>query len=330
MKAIVVTNDKSLIWQEVDDPQVKDGEVLIEIYATAINRADLLQKAGVYPPPAGSPEWMGLEVSGVIKKLSPKAKAESSWQIGDQVCALLGGGGYAEYVAIDHRLVLPIPKGLSMVEAAALPEAFATAYLNLFVEGKAKKGEHLLLPAGNSGLASVLISLAKAFGLRVTTTVRSQAKAQAIAHLPFDQLIDTSQEDVVEVLRKEADLGRPVNIVIDCLGSPKVGESMEHVAYGCRWLVIGTLAGETTPLNLNTLLRKNIQLMGNTLRSKTVQQKAEILKQLVQTVWPMIESGDVLPTIFARFPITKAQQAQALLEAGESAGKVVLVVKESS
>lgn len=135
----------------------------------------------------------------------------------------MGGGGYAQYVAVDHRLVMPIPKGLSMVDAAALPEVFATAYLNLFVEGKAKKGEHLLIPAGNSGLASVLIPLAKAFGLKVTTTVRSQAKAQAIAHLPFDRLIDTSQEDVVEFIRKEADQGRPVDIVIDCLGSHEVG-----------------------------------------------------------------------------------------------------------
>lgn len=174
----------------------------------------------------------------------------------------------------------------------------------------------------------MLIPLAKAFGLKVTTTVRSQAKAQVIAHLPFDRLIDTSQEDIVEFIRKEADQGRPVDLVIDCLGSHEVGESMNHVAYDCRWLIIGTLAGETTEINLNTLLRKNIHLMGNTLRSKSIQLKGEILKQLVQNVWPKIESGEVLPTIFARFPITKAKQAQALLEKSEIAGKVVLMVKE--
>ena len=170
MKAILVDENKNLVWSDVADPVIKDDEVLVKIYAAALNRADLLQRQGKYPSPAGCPEWMGLEIAGVI---TAAGKAVTDWKTGDRVCALLGGGGYAEYVAVKYDMLMPIPKGLSMVEAAALPEAYATSYLNLFIEGHLKAGQTAFIPAGASGLASVAIPMAKAFGARVITSVLS-------------------------------------------------------------------------------------------------------------------------------------------------------------
>lgn len=329
MKAILITENKDLIWSDVENPVLKDGEVLVEIHAAALNRADLMQREGNYPPPPGCPEWPGLEVAGIIKEMSAQAKAQSQWNIGDKVCALLGGGGYAEFAAIHHSMLMPIPKGLSMVEAAALPEAFATAYLNLFIEGGAKEGDTLLMHAGASGLASVIIPMAKAFGLRVITTVLSAEIAKTITHLNADVVVDTATQNIAEVLKSEAEKGHPVNIAIDCLGSDKVGECLPHVAYGCRWIMIATLAGDITEVNLRTLFMKNIRLIGSTLRSKPPAVKAQILSSLVKEIWPKVESGEVRPTIYATLPITQAEEAHALLEKGKSVGKVVLIVKEN-
>ena len=183
MKAILVNDDRSLRWDNVPDPIIKDDEVLVKIEAAALNRADLMQREGDYPPPAGCPEWMGLEVAGEIVEIGEGAKEKSSWKLGDKVCALLGGGGYAEYVSVKYDMLMPVPKNCSMVEAAAIPEAFATAYLNLFIEGKIKEGDTLLMNAGASGLASVIIPMAKAFGIRVITTVLTEEIANSIKHL---------------------------------------------------------------------------------------------------------------------------------------------------
>ena len=180
MKAILINEDRSLRWDNVPDPMIKPDEVLVKIHAAGINRADLLQREGNYPPPPGCPDWMGLEISGEIVEMGADVANLSAWKLGDKVCALLGGGGYAEYVAVESGMVMPVPKGISMVEAAALPEAFATAYLNLFVEGGAKPGYNFLMHAGASGLASVVIPMAKAFGLRVITTVLSDEAAKSI------------------------------------------------------------------------------------------------------------------------------------------------------
>ena len=184
MKAILVNNDRSLIWDDVPNPILGDDDCLIKIEAAALNRADLMQREGDYPPPPGCPEWMGLEIAGTIVEIADGAKEKSGWKIGDKVCALLGGGGYAEYANIKYDMLMPVPESCTMVEAAAIPEAFATAYLNLFIEGGAKVGDTLLITGGNSGLASVTIRMAKAFGLRVITTVRGAAKAEAIKRKP--------------------------------------------------------------------------------------------------------------------------------------------------
>ncbi|MBE6581059.1 MAG: NAD(P)H-quinone oxidoreductase [Ruminococcaceae bacterium] len=324
MRAIVITDDKRLEMREVAMPTLRADEVLIKVEAAAVNRADLMQVEGTYPPPPGCPDWPGLEVAGEIVALSPEAEKSGKWQIGARVCALLGGGGYAEYVAVEQGMVMPIPVGVSAIEAAALPEAFATAYLNLFVEGGAKAGQTFLMHAGASGLASVVIPMAKAFGLRVITTVLNEKAAQSIQHLGADVIVDTSKEDIVEVLRREAEAGRPLNLAIDCLGSAKVGECFPHVAYMCKWIMIATLAGDISPVNMRTMFMKNIRLIGSTLRSKTPAFKAEILAKLVKDIWPLVESGKVRPTIWRVMPIAEANEAHALLREGKSAGKVVM------
>lgn len=326
MKAIVIEPNKDLVWKEVETPVLKDGEVLVEVYAAAVNRADLMQRAGQYPPPPGCPDWPGLEISGVIKELTPEAEKSGKWHIGDKVCALLGGGGYAEYAAVPHNMLMPIPEGISMVEAAALPEAFATAYLNLFIEGGAKEGMTFLMHAGASGLASVVIPMAKAFGLRVITTVLSKEIAESIKHLGADIVVNTSKENIADVLKREEENGHPLNLAIDCLGSDKVGECFPYVAYGCRWIMIATLAGDISPVNMRTMYVKNIRLIGSTLRSKSVEVKGQILSSLVNDIWPKVESGEVRPTVFAVMPITDAEKAHNLLEQGISVGKVVLTI----
>ena len=183
MQAILINEDKSLRWDFVPTPEIKDDEVLVKISAAALNRADLMQREGDYPPPPGAPDWMGLEISGVITEIGSIAKEKSAFNVGDKVCALLGGGGYAEYAAVKYDMLMPVPKNCSMIEAAAIPEAFATAYLNLFIEGKIKEGDTLLMHAGASGLASVVMPMAKAFGVRVITSVLSEKIAKSIERL---------------------------------------------------------------------------------------------------------------------------------------------------
>ncbi len=325
MKAIVINKqDQSLSYAEVPNPVLKSGEVLIETYAAALNRADLLQREGNYPPPPGCPEWPGLEVAGVIKEV---AQGVTKWKVGDKVCALLGGGGYAEFVAVPAEMVLPIPRGLSFVEASAIPEVYMTAYLNLFYVGQAKAGETLLMNAGASGLASAVIPMAKAFGLRVITTVLGQEKVKEVAYLNADRVVDTTTEDIAEVLKEEERNGTPVNLAIDCLAGEKLGECLKYVARGCRWIQIASLAGDISPVDFRNIFVKNIRIIGSTLRSKTPEEKGRLLTELVEKTWCKFESGEVKVKIYKTFPIERADEAQQVLYRGENVGKVVLVVK---
>jgi len=324
MKAILVNEDKSLRWDNVDDPVLLDDEVLVKVEYAALNRADLMQREGDYPPPAGCPEWMGLEVSGEIVEMTEGAKAKSNYKIGDKVCALLGGGGYAEYVSVKYDMCMPVPENCTMAEAAAMPEAYATAYLKLFVEGHAKAGDTLLMQAGASGLASVIIPMAKAFGLRVITTVISDP--EGIKHLGADLVVDTRKESLAEVLKKEEEAGRAVDIAIDCLGGQNLGDCLPYVKYGCRWIVIAALAGVNTTIDLKNIYKKNIRIIGSTLRSRTPEMKAMILSNLVSEVWEKVSSGEVKPTIHAVLPITEAEAAHDILYRGQNVGKVVLKV----
>lgn len=327
MKAVLINDDKSLSWSDVENPVIKSEEVLVEIHAAALNRADLMQRDGDYPPPPGCPEWMGLEIAGVIVEMGDEAKAKSDWKIGDKVCALLGGGGYAEYVAVKYDMLMPVPKNCSMVEAAAIPEAFATAYLNLFIEGKIKEGNTLLMHAGASGLASVIIPMAKAFGIRVITSVLSDEISDSIKHLNADVIINSSKQKTADVLKKELEDGHGVDVAIDCLGGEYMGECLPYLTHGARWIMIAALAGQKTEIDLKNIYVRNVRIVGSTLRSRTPEVKAQILAELVKNVFPKIEAGLVKPTIYKTLPITEAEAAHAILQRGENVGKVVLTVK---
>lgn len=327
MKAVLVNEDRSLKWAEVPDPILGQMDCRIQIQAAALNRADLMQREGDYPPPPGCPPWMGLEVAGTIVEMGEGAREASSWQTGDRVCALLGGGGYAQYVCARYDMLMPVPRGCSMEEAAALPEAFATAYLNLSLEGGMQAGDTVLITGGNSGLASVMIPLARAFGARVITTVRTPEKAARIAPLQAHRVIVTSLESLEEALRQEAEAGHPVNVAIDCLGGETMGRCLPFLAHGARWIMIAALAGQRSGIDLKTIYVKNIRIIGSTLRSRTPAFKAELLKKLVKEVWPLVEAGRVRPTIHRILPITQAEAAQEILYRGENVGKVVLQVQ---
>ncbi len=326
MKAILVNDDQSLRWDNVLDPVIKSDEVLVKIEYAALNRADLMQREGDYPPPEGCPEWMGLEISGEIVEIGNEAKEKSNWKLGDKVCALLGGGGYAEYVSVKYDMLMPIPENCSMAEAAAIPEAFATAYLNLFREGGLKPGNTLLMNAGASGLASVVIPMAKAFGARVITTVLSDEIAESIKHLNADVVVNTSKEDISEVLKAQLAEGHGVDVAIDCLGGEIMGKCIHYLTHGARWIMIAALAGQKTEIDLKNIYVRNVRIIGSTLRSRTPQVKAEILAELVENVWPKVASGEVKPTIHAILPITEAEAAHDILYRGQNVGKVVLEV----
>ena len=270
---------------------------------------------------------MGLEISGEIIEIGPEARQRSTWQLGDKVCALLGGGGYAEFVSVKYDMLMPVPKNCSMIEAAAIPEAFATAYLNLFFEGGIREGNTLLMNAGASGLASVVIPMAKAFGARVITTVRTDELAKNIQHLNADRVVVTTKEDISLVLKEELEAGHGVDVAIDCLGGEIMGRCIHHLTHGARWIMIAALAGTKTEIDLKNIYIRNVRIIGSTLRSRSPEVKAQILAGIVRDVYPKIESGTVKPTIYKVLPITEAEYAHNILYRGENVGKVVLSVK---
>ncbi len=320
MHVIKVDEQKRLVWSEVPDPVPAPGEVLIEIHAAALNRADLLQRAGKYPPPPGAPEWMGLEVAGVITEIGNNY--HGSWHIGDRVVALLGGGGYAEKVAVDPAMLLPIPSGYAMEEAAALPEAFATTYLNLVIEADLRPGETVLIHAGASGLGTAAIQMAKFLGARVITTVGSAEKAAMVRRLGADIVVDRHHDDLGKVLD-----ANPVDVVLDCVGGADLGRNIEKLAPGGRWVLIATLGGEHAEIALRPILKRGIRLIGSTLRSRPAAMKARILSELREKIWPALESGRIRPVIHAIVPITRAEEAHAILTGGKNIGKVVLQIR---
>lgn len=324
MKAMLINKENGdLLWTDVEKPAAKKGEVIIKIHAAALNRADLLQRKGTYPSPKGWPEWMGLEVAGDVCEVG---EGVSKWKLGDKVCALLGGGGYAEYVAVPEDMVMPIPKGLTYEEASSLPEAYATCYLNLFIEGEFKPGETLFFPAGASGLASVGIQMAHAFGAYVITSVLTTDIKNKIAHLPADVVIDSSVEDTVEVIKRESENGHPIDIAIDCLAGETIGKAFPYVNEACRWVLISTLDGITTTVPLRAVLTKGITFKGSMLRKRTVSEKGDLLARLVSEIWPKLESKEIIPCVYKVLPIEEAAAAHSILEKGENIGKVVLKV----
>lgn len=326
MKAMLVKNER-LVMTEVEMPVPKAGEILIEVKAIGINRADLLQRKGTYPSPKGWPEWPGLEVAGKVAAMGADVEKSGKFNLGDDVCALLGGGGYAEYVCAPAGMVMPMPKNLSYAQAASLPEAYATSYLNLFYEGHLQEGQTAFIPAGASGLASVAIPMAKAFSARVITSVLSDEIAEKIKPLNADIVINSVKEDVAAILKQEEENGRPVNMAMDCLSGTTLGESLPYMAEGGYWVVISTLAGIETTVQLRPLLTKGLHLVGSMLRKRSSEEKAQLLSELVERVWPKLESGELKPSIYKTLPLAQANEAQDLLEKGQNIGKVVLIVE---
>ena len=317
MKAILI-EEKKLVLREIPEPVLQPGYVIINVHATAVNRADLLQVAGKYPPPPGWPDWPGLECAGTISQSAPGSR----WQVGDKVCALLGGGGYAEKVLVPEGMVMPIPDGISFVEAAALPEVYTTAMLNIFRLGNLQRSETLFVQAGASGLGIAAIQLGKLAGAKVVTTVGSAEKAEAVKKLGADVVINRKTEAVDEVLQIHG-----ADVALDCAGGELLGKCLNAVNPNCRWILVATLGGETTELPLRTLLKKHIKLMGSTLRSRSDAEKSDILRQLTQDVWPAFAAGTIRPVIHAVLPLEDAGQAHEILRSQQNTGKVVLTVK---
>ena len=303
-------------------PGIGAGDVLIQVAAAGVNRPDLVQRQGRYPPPPGAPDTPGLEVAGTIVDRGPSA---GDWRVGDAVCALVAGGGYAEYCAAPAVQCLPVPRGLTMTEAAALPETFFTVWTNVFERGRLQAGETMLVHGGSSGIGTAAISLGRAFGATVYATAGTPEKCAACERLGAVAAINYRTEDFVAVIR-ERTRGAGVNLVLDMVGGDYVGRNLEALAVEGRLVQIAFLRGARAEINLAPVMQKRLTITGSTLRPRTPEQKGAIARALLQHVWPRIERGDVRPLIHATFPLERASEAHAMLEAGEHVGKIVLIV----
>ena len=317
MKAVLIDQERNLVWSEVPDPVPKPGYAVVEVRAAGVNRADLLQAAGKYPPPPGWPEWPGLECSGVVAETAPGSR----WQIGDRVCALLGGGGYAEKVLVPEGMIMPMPEGADFVAAAALPEVYTTAMLNLVILGELEKGETLFVQAGASGLGIAAIQIGKLLGAKVVTTVGSPEKAAAVKELGADVVINRKLEPVDEILMRN-----PIDVALDCAGGALLGKCLPAMNPGGRWILVSTLGGESTEIPLRVLLKKHLRLVGSTLRSRSDAEKSGILRRLVETLWPQVAAGAIRPVIDRTFPMERAAEAHRVLSEQKNIGKVVLTL----
>jgi putative PIG3 family NAD(P)H quinone oxidoreductase len=301
-------------------PKPGRGEILIKVAAAGINRPDILQRRGLYPPPPGASEIPGLEVAGEIAE---SGEGTTRFRLGEKVCALVAGGGYAEYCAVHESNALPIPSGLDMIEAAALPETFFTVWTNLFQRGKLKSGETVLIHGGTSGIGTTAIMLAKAFGAIILTTAGSEEKCRACVALGADFAINYQMQDFVEEVRKFTD-GKGVDVILDIVAGDYVARNYRAAALNGRILQVGIQNGVARKLNLMPMLAKRLTHTGSTLRSRTVAEKAQIAQELEQQVWPLLHQGKIKPQIFRTFQLEEAARAHALMESGAHTGKIVL------
>jgi NADPH2:quinone reductase len=303
-------------------PKPGEGEVLVRVAAAGVNRPDVMQRQGRYPPPPGASDIPGLEIAGEVVALGARVDGVA---LGDRVTALLAGGGYAAYAVAAAPLCLPVPPGLSMVEAAALPETFFTVWTNLFDRGGCKAGDTVLIHGGSSGIGTTAIQLACAWGARVFATAGSPDKVRACERLGAVRGIDYHTEDFVEVVRKETD-GKGVDLILDMVGASYLARNFEAAAMEGRLVVISLIGGARTEINLNTVMSKRLTLTGSTLRIRTVAQKAAVAEGVRRNVWPLIAAGRVRPVIHATFPLAQASEAHRLMETSQHIGKIVLMV----
>ena len=327
MHAIAPDGAGQLSWQEVPDIAAGNGEVLIEVKAAGVNRADLLQAAGLYPPPPGASLILGLEVSGVITAVGPNV---TDLQVGQQVCALLAGGGYAQYVAVPAGQVMPIPAGVSIVDAAALPEVACTVWSNLAMNANLVSGELILVQGGASGIGTHAIQVARELGATVAVTAGSPAKLDLCGELGAEIVISHRDEDFVERVRA-ATGGRGADVILDIMGASYLDRNLQALAVDGRLVIIGMQGGIKAELNIGTLISKRLRVIGTALRARPIDGphgKSAIVGAVVGSVWPMIAAGTVRPVIGARFPIEQAAEAHRVLASGETFGKVLLTVSQ--
>lgn len=321
MQAIVVSDAGELNWQEAEKPMLGASDVMIEIKATAVNRADLMQRRGLYPAPPGASSILGLECAGTIVQLGSDVTRH---QIGDSVCALLAGGGYAEFAAVDEGSVIPVPKGLSFSQAAALPEVFATAWLNLFIEGGLQPSERVLLHAGASGVGTAGIQLCRAFGSECFVTVGSEDKIAACRSLGAVGGFDRTQGSFLSALKDQWNDG--VDVILDPVGASYLDDNLQALKLNGRLILIGLMGGARSEIDLAQLMIKRLRVQGSTLRSRALSEKAAIMAELQQFVWPKIEQGDIKPIVQQVIPIEQAAAAHDLVASDATIGKVVLSV----
>ena len=306
-------------------PKPGPGEVLIRVAAAGVNRPDVMQRAGYYPPPPGASDLPGLEVAGEVAARGPGL---DGWHLGESVCALVAGGGYAEYCVAPAPQCLPVPKGFSMAEAAALPETFFTVWTNVFERGALQTGESLLVHGGTSGIGSTAVPLAKALGATVYATAGGPDKARACEELGADRGIDYKNEDFVEIIR-DATQGRGVDVVLDMVGGDYVPRNLQCLATDGRHVSIAVLGGVKATINIATIMQKRLVLTGSTLRPRSVAEKGAIAAALWAKVWPLLEAGRVRPRLFRTFPLAQAAAAHALMESSQHIGKIVLLTGEN-
>lgn len=324
MHAVVITEPggpEVLSWQEVPDPVCGPDEVVIDVAAAALNRADVLQRQGHYPPPEGTPPWPGLECSGVVSSVGA---AVTTWTVGDTVCALLGGGGYATKVVAPAAQVLPVPAGLDVVEAAALPEVTCTVWSNLVMVAGLRAGETVLIHGGASGIGTTAIQIAIALGARVAVTAGSPEKLARCAELGASILVDYHRDDFVEAVRTATD-GRGVDVILDIVGGPYLAGNVDVLATGGRLVVIGLQGGRRGELNLGRLLAVHGSVFATTLRGRSATEKAEIVAAVRESVWPMVADGRVRPVIDRAVPMDDAATAHVAMQASEHIGKILLL-----
>ena len=325
MRAVVVTSPggpENLHLAEVPDPVPARGEVVLTVTATAVNRADILQRMGHYPPPPGAPAWPGLEASGTIAELGPGV---SGWAVGDPACALLSGGGYAEQVVVPVGQLLPIPDGVDLVDAAALPEATCTVWSNVMMLAGLRPGETFLVHGGSSGIGTMAVQLARQVGATVAVTAGSTAKLERCAELGADIGINYRKQDFVQVVR-EATEGRGADVVLDNMGARYLGRNVDVLATGGRLVVIGLQGGTKAELDLGRLLAKRASVHATSLRTRPEAEKAQIVGSVVEHVWPLVADGAVRPIVHARFPLEQVADAHRLVESSTHVGKVLLTL----
>ncbi|WP_328537767.1 NAD(P)H-quinone oxidoreductase [Streptomyces sp. NBC_00344] len=323
MHAITITEPggpEALVWAEVPDPVPGEGEVLVEVVAAAVNRADVLQRQGFYDPPPGASRYPGLECSGRITELGPGV---SGWAVGDEVCALLTGGGYAEKVAVPAGQLLPVPDGVDLVTAAGLPEVACTVWSNVFMVAHLRPGETLLVHGGASGIGTMAIQLGKAVGARVAVTAGSAGKLARCAELGADILIDYREQDFAEEIHKATD-GTGADVILDIVGAKYLDRNVKSLAVNGRLAVIGMQGGVKGELNLATLLGKRAAVTATSLRARPLGEKAAIVAAVREHVWPLIAAGRVRAVVDQQFPLSEAADAHRALDSGTHVGKILL------